>query len=72
MHANAVIINRNIVCKKFVVLHPRQMTASSFFVEEVIKVFLLALFLLLCGVSKFCSLYAVSNREEKCEVMLPW
>ena len=71
MHANTVTINRNVVCKKFVVLHPRQMTASSFFVEEVIKVFLLALFLLLCGVSKFCSLYAVSNREEKCDIMLP-
>ena len=29
MHAKAVIIDKSVVCEKFVALHPRRMTASS-------------------------------------------
>ena len=29
VHANAVTIDRSVVCEKFVALHPRRMTASS-------------------------------------------
>ena len=29
MHANAVTIDRGVVCEKFVALHPRRMTAST-------------------------------------------
>ena len=29
MHANAVTIDRSVVCEKFVALHPRRMTAST-------------------------------------------
>ena len=29
MHANVVIIDRNVVCEEIVALHPRRMTAST-------------------------------------------
>lgn len=33
MHANAVTIDRSVVCEKFVALHPRRMTASTLLVD---------------------------------------
>ena len=42
VHAKAATIDRSVVCQKFVVLHPRQMTASSLLADQVSKVFLLA------------------------------
>ena len=42
VHANAVTIDRSVVCQKFVALHPRRMTASSLLADEVSQVFLLA------------------------------
>ena len=29
VHANAVTIDRSVICEKFVALHPRRITASS-------------------------------------------
>ena len=39
---NAAAIDRNVVCQKFVALHPRRMTAFHFWSTRVSKIFLFA------------------------------
>ena len=42
IQANAVTIDRSVVCEKFVALHPRRMTASTLLADYVSEVFSLA------------------------------
>ena len=51
MHTNAVTIDRSVVCKKFVALYPRRMTASSFWPTRLIR----------CSINFISSIYGVSR-----------